>query len=87
MNLPLKLGIGMVAIYGDGSVQGIFSLDQNVDMRFGIVAQMYNQYGPISVGQSVMYNKNDSEAIYYVDTPYNIIPEDKIKFTEDTFLP
>lgn len=88
MSLPVRLGVGLVSIYGAGSINGIINTGQESGIRYGIVNAMYNQYGKTAIGQSVMYNAEDVIAhTFYVDAPYFILPEDKIISVEDNITP
>lgn len=87
MALPIKIAVGMVSIYGSGSAQGIFNVNNNLDIQFGLVNGTNAQYSSVSIGQSVMYDKNDALTVFYIDTPYYIVPEDKIISIEDTLTP
>jgi hypothetical protein len=88
MSLPVRLGVGLVSIYGAGSINSIINTGQESGIRYGIVNAMYNQYGKMSIGQSVMYNMNDVIApTFYIDAPYFILPEDKVISVEDNITP
>lgn len=87
-NLPLKLGIGMVSIYGQSSSQDIFDPNENGSIVFGTINDMNSQYGAVSVGQSVMYNKNDVAAlVFYIDNEYYVLPENKVIAIENEIIP
>lgn len=87
MSLPIRLSPGLVSIYGGGSIQGINIADASSPIRFGVVNQMFDLYGAISIGQSVMYNKNDIIApLFYIDTTFNILSEDKIIAIENPYI-
>lgn len=87
MSLPVRLSVGLLSIYGGGSTQGMLSLQPNPKFQFGTVNQMNAQYCSVSVGQSVMYNIEDIiDTVFYVDTPYYIVPENKVISTEDPVI-
>lgn len=86
MSLPIRLGVGMLSIYGQGSINGMFQLEQNPanPVKFGIVDSAYNIYGSVSPGQSVLYRPQDAIPIFYnaENLEYYLIPESKIIATE-----
>lgn len=92
--LPVRLGVGMVSIYGaDSQTGGNFSAQTIIPttlesrIRFGVITGMNNQYGVASIGQSVMYNIDDIlPSMYYNGTEYYILPEDKISAVENPYI-
>ena len=87
MSLPVTLGVGQVSIYGAGSIQSIINTGENSPIRYGIVNQMNSQYGTVAIGDSVMYNVNDIVApVFYIDTPFYVLPEDKVIAIEDAVI-
>lgn len=87
MSLPIRLSPGLVSIYGGGSIQDIAFLEVNSPIMFGVINQMFELYGAVSIGQSVMYNKNDVIApLFYIDANYYILPENKIIAVEDPII-
>jgi len=88
MSLPVNLKVGMISIYGQGSTQALFDVERNSSIVFGTVNSMNSQYGSVSVGQSVMYSKDDvMAAIFYSDYTYYILPESKVIFIENESPP
>lgn len=79
MPLPIDLPAGIVAIYGMGtkeSPSGLTLLNEQSDVRFGYVSQVYSG-GAVFVydGDSVMFNNNDvSSRVRYLDYPYTLVP-------------
>lgn len=88
-SIPIRLGIGMVSIYGAGaSTQNISPGVSSPLIQFGVVDGMNNQYGAVSVGQSVMYDIKDIvPPILFDNQVFFIIPEDKLIAVEDTVIP
>jgi len=85
MSLPVQLSVGQVSIYGLGSINGIVS--DNIQLKYGRVDQMYNQFGNVSVGSSVFYNEKDVEALVNFDnTVYRVINEEKIIYIENPVI-
>jgi len=88
MSLPVRLSPGLVSIYGNGSIQGIFSTENTSKIRFGIVDQRYDEFSTVALGDSVMYNIDDVKApVFYIDTAFYILPEDKIISVENPIIP
>lgn len=87
MPLPVQLSIGMVSIYGQGSINDLLATSNNSKLKFGTVNQMYSQYGQVSIGQSVMYSAEDIiQTVYYNPDIYYIVPEDKITAIENPII-
>lgn len=80
--LPVRLNIGMASIYGEGSINGLFS-PQNTNIRFGVIDGLYSIYGAFSIGQSVMYNTMDATPLFYDNQTFFILPVDKIVTAEN----
>ena len=80
--LPVRLNIGMASIYGEGSINGLFS-PLNNNIRFGVIDGLYSIYGAFSIGQSVMYNSMDATPIFYNNATFFILPVDKIVTAEN----
>ena len=83
MALPVKLGPGMLSIYGDGSINGIMVVKDSANVVFGVINDAYYIQGGYTVGQSVLYNRNDSVEIMYDNTSFYIVPSDKIVLVEN----
>lgn len=85
MALPIRLNIGMASIYGGGSINGLFT-PQNNNIRFGVIDGLYSIYGAFSIGQSVMYNLTDATPIFYENQTFFILPVDKINTAENPVI-
>lgn len=89
MSLPVKLKYGYVSIYGAGSVNEMILPNQseNTTFSFGVIDQRFEDQSGYSVGDSVLYNRNDAIGILYVDTTFYVIPEEKIILLENQEAP
>lgn len=83
MSLPVTLSPGYASIYGAPSTQGL-SVPYQSPYQFGTIDQLPSTepeaYG---IGQSVMYNINDTVQVIYSGITYYLIPQNKILLTEN----
>ncbi len=85
--LPVRLSPGYVSIYGSGSIHGLFQADQNGGLKFGIINQLYDDFSPVALGNSVMYHKSDAQEVSYYNDVFFIVPTDKIIAVENPLDP
>jgi len=88
MSLPVQLSVGQVSIYGYGQLYNIANTSNNANsLQYGVVVQMYNQYGNASIGDSICYSEKDIEAmVRYNEVDYKIINEEKIIYIENPVI-
>lgn len=86
--LPAKLPVGIISIYGGGSINGIFDGGNGGDSKFGVVVQTYTPFCSVSVGQSVYYKKEDIiSVVTYNNDRYSLIKEQNLLMTENPYVP
>ena len=82
MSLPVRLGAGLVSIYGANDS------DNNIrapkEYRFGIINDVWDNGSTVAaVGQSVLFRIDESGPLSYLDQSYWVVDENKIILIED----
>lgn len=85
MPLPVYLSQGMISVYGQGSVWGMFQDNRNNSnpfnqyIQFGVVDQINTVPASLAIGNSVMYDVRDVIApIFYNNTQFSILNGNKV---------
>jgi hypothetical protein len=90
MSLPITLPYGLIAVYGTGTATGSsvgFTLfDQQSDVRFGVVEQVYPGAVFVYNGDSIIFRDEDvSMRLRYSNYPYTFLPDSLV--TKESPLP
>ena len=79
MSLPITLPYGYISVYGMGttvSSVGFTLFDQQSDVRFGVVEDVYPGAVFVYNGDNIMFRNQDvSFRVRYLDYPYTFLPD------------
>lgn len=83
MPLPVYLSPGMISVYGQGSVWGLFNPIKGNTTQFGIIDQINTVPAQLAIGTSVMFDSRNIESqIQYQNVDYYILNGNRVIATE-----
>jgi len=83
MPLPFNLPVGLVSIYGVGTITGQTGIIAPEGFEFGVVDQVYSGSVVDVYGKSVMFRQSDKVCtVTYNDWPYVLVEQARLVSTE-----